>query len=383
MESHCRKYISNDPTQYGKMKLPLNISPRFFMSLIGLLGLLFTLFATIKAFHDAHHHNRSYLKEVLDGLAGFPRLVIGFIAVWLWYIPIIFFRLLPLCFKSRSRYARRFALKSGQALANKTEVKMRHIMNKDVMKSYMSGEGAPTELADFLSIYDILILIAEDLHYVDVLNLGLTSKSVREAVLPSSAASQRLNHFRMYTCEPQTKSQCWVCTNQVCEPCGYSRALKQRSLYYHLDVCRPYCNKCYFRNIQKKPQRIRAETPVCACAPPPDHPNWFTRYMNGKLYYTSRWRLIPNVGRVICQQCNVLSNDEILEKRKKRTKVELRDVKRKGMEKCAVCHEELRGGPSWWVCTNCKKECTSFLHAAWGGKRGREKEGPVVGEQAV
>jgi hypothetical protein len=59
-----------------------------------------------------------------------------------------------------------------------------------------------------------------------------------------------------------------------------------------------------------------------------------------------------------------------LEKREQRTKAELRDEHRTGMDTCESCKEVLGPGARWWVCTGCKRECMSSLHLPWAkGKR--------------
>lgn len=357
----------------------------------------------VYAWREARRQRRSYSRELLKLTTEFPKWFVMIILAFIWYIPVLLFRCLPFGLKSRTRYARNYTVKTGRMLEDKAEMKMKRLKRKESTVKYKGGEEKDfTGLAEFLGIYDILILVVEELHYVDVLNLSLASKSVREVVLPAAAyckllgtngrvrhllieprnlVAHRLNHFRMYTCGDIGKKQCWVCTNQICNDCKHSRALKQTTLYFHLDTCRPYCSKCFFDHIQNHPQGLRLDPPNCRCAPPTSTPNSIQRYINGLEYYTNRqYRHVP---RSICRECDVLLDSELLVRREKRTKWELRDPRRVSMEKCRACSRALDGGPRWWVCKGCLKECTSFVHAPWG-KKGKETEETVAeGDSAV
>ncbi|PVI05325.1 hypothetical protein DM02DRAFT_96424 [Periconia macrospinosa] len=133
---------------------------------------------------------------------------------------VLFFRCLPISVKSRVRFARRCGIKTGQGIRQKSAMQMEAV--KKAIKSpeekpqiIMSNE-TPETLAEFLGIYDMLILVCQDLHYVDIANLGLVSKSVREAVLPTDSRIYRTMHFKRYTCQRRDRKQCWVCRNQIC-----------------------------------------------------------------------------------------------------------------------------------------------------------------------
>lgn len=345
-----------------------------FFSLIAVLNILFCSATCIRSARDARRHNRSYRKELLGHLSNLPKIAIIFFLTWVWYLPIVLFRCLPLCVKSRARFATQYTFKAGQEVENKVEMRMKQLIRRDGTMRYQGADaGKPACLAEFLSIYDILILVVEELHYVDIQNLSLTSKSVREAILPASDYARRSLHFRLYTCEKRSKKQCWLCTNQICDSCKQRPQLKQTALCFHLDLCRPYCSTCYFKTVQDKVRILRLGPPMCCCAPPTNTPNWFQRYWKPKDFYKKwTWKYVP---RSVCRQCNLLDADEILEKRKMRSKLELKDRegrRRKDMDKCRGCQVRLRGGPRWWVCEKCKKECRSSVHAAWGKKEKKE-----------
>ena len=64
-------------------------------------------------------------------------------------------------------------------------------------------------------LFDVLALVARDLHYIDLQNLGLTSRSLREAVFPANDAERR-RLLRGYSCRKGHKTRCWGCGLQVC-----------------------------------------------------------------------------------------------------------------------------------------------------------------------
>ena len=142
---------------------------------------------------------------------------------WLlpWIIPQMIFRALPLSFKAPVRSNRRYAVKVQQGVEQKMLMKIRKIkkqMNKKshIKERYQGGEGQKSPLSDFLGIYDIFMLIIEDLHYLDVMNLSQVSKSVREVVLPVHDFDRRKFVIECYTCRFTSKFKCWACTNTTC-----------------------------------------------------------------------------------------------------------------------------------------------------------------------
>ncbi|KAF2468786.1 uncharacterized protein BDR25DRAFT_52970 [Lindgomyces ingoldianus] len=350
----CKSYVQE--WQYG-------ITLSFFYGLIAVVNIITSLTFCAIAARDSQRQQRSFREWMFEFVSTFPRFI-GIFLYILYFIPVVFFRCLPLSIKSRTRYGRRFAVKTSQRLPTPHEIKLKTRRNKKGPNRYKGGDGEPTGLADFLGIYDILMLVVEDLHYTDIVNLSLASKSVREAVLPVTDYDRRLQHFRRYACEPGSKERCWVCTNTICPGCKRFRNLRQTTPYWHLDSCRPYCNKCYWTTIQHSTTAPRIDSRICICAPPTTHPNTIQRMWKGASYYS---RQPTNcISRNVCRTCDIKPDDELLEIREKRTRCELRDPRRH--TKCKNCSKVLKGGPKWWVCKKCKKECTSLCHAPWGKK---------------
>ncbi|PGH07234.1 hypothetical protein AJ79_06338 [Helicocarpus griseus UAMH5409] len=67
--------------------------------------------------------------------------------------------------------------------------------------------------------FDILTLVAQHLHYRDLVNLSLASKAMRQAVFPNghSADQPGTSILKIYTCDKNTKAQCFVCDFPICK----------------------------------------------------------------------------------------------------------------------------------------------------------------------
>jgi hypothetical protein len=150
-----------------------------------------------------------------------PKLIMVILQVLIYYLPMGVFRCcLPTDVKSRVRFARRFTVKAGVGLEQNIEMKMAAYQSTlRPRKGYIDSKGKDVPLSSFLRVYDILILVARELHHVDIVTLACTSRSVREAVLPAYDFDRRLSVFNLYTCDGPKKS-CWLCTNKICKVCN-------------------------------------------------------------------------------------------------------------------------------------------------------------------
>ncbi|KAF2202578.1 hypothetical protein GQ43DRAFT_470795 [Delitschia confertaspora ATCC 74209] len=375
----CKSYV--EEWQYG-------LSIVTIYGTIAGLNILLSMLICVILLVQTRRKSQNMKSWAWENLLSLPRLFFMVFIIITW-IPVALFRCcLPTSWKAKARYGRRYAMKaSQQAVSKSKEIKMKAFQGeKETTSRYenLSGEGKPTNLADFLC-YDILMIIVEDLHYVDVMNLARVSKSVREAVLPATDYARRIQHFKRYSCpgNPSSKTECWVCTNQVCDGCSHTRSLNHPHLFFHLSNCTPYCSTCYTTRtlsstLHAKP---RLQSPRCKCEPPTSTPNVFQTWWRGKAYYDTH--SAPSASsylpRMVCTTCVGKSDTEILELRKKRTERELGDSRRVG--KCGSCAvnlrtKEVKRGPVWWVCKKCLKECTSAYHAPWG--KGRESDEEVA-----
>ena len=150
-----------------------------------------------------------------------PKGLLILLAGILYFLPEFFFRCLPLSWKAPVRIGRRHAFKAGVGVEQRAETKMSDLKTeiknrKGTKRRYQDGEGEKSPLSEFLGIYDMLMLVTEQLHYLDMVNLSRVSKSIRESVLPAQDFDRRMTVFKMYTCDPTAKSKCWTCPNQIC-----------------------------------------------------------------------------------------------------------------------------------------------------------------------
>jgi hypothetical protein len=65
-------------------------------------------------------------------------------------------------------------------------------------------------------LYDIVVLIAPKVHYVDLVNLSMVSKRVRATMFPTTKEKGQNRHLRLYSCCGNRKSECWICGIQIC-----------------------------------------------------------------------------------------------------------------------------------------------------------------------
>ena len=122
----------------------------------------------------------------------------------------------------RPRYLSRHFSKSRQREKSDKPIELRTLDNT-VWKNHK-----PTALSILLSpelqperygrplLHDSLILIASRLHYTDIVNLSLASKSLRQVIFPSPDLATRSEALRIHACENGSKSQCWICASQIC-----------------------------------------------------------------------------------------------------------------------------------------------------------------------
>ena len=87
--------------------------------------------------------------------------------------------------------------------------------------------GSHNQQGGILANYDVLMLVIRNLHYVDLFNLSLVSKSLRQILFPTSGLATRSAVLQIYTCSEGTKSQCWICSTQICSVCPRNRLLVQ------------------------------------------------------------------------------------------------------------------------------------------------------------
>ncbi|KAJ4362501.1 hypothetical protein N0V83_010595 [Neocucurbitaria cava] len=299
----CEDFV--EEWQYG-------VAISFFYALISLLQML-AFFGTICTANNQAIHtkqNWTYIaKSTFYCVGQIPRgamLLSWALGV---ILPEYLFRCLPQWIQKPVRYGERQVAKAGLGVVQETEMQVTGVTTSVKHKirgrrengKYAGGEGEQTPLAEFLGMYDMLMLVTEHLHYIDINNLSRVSKSVREAVLPEQDFDRRMKVFKLYTCSNTPhKEQCWTCNNQVCADCSTTISFPQTTILHHLDNCTPYCTPCYNASIlplRPPPGITYARYPYCVCAPETNHPNPFIRYVKGARHYARRYAAVHQLQR--------------------------------------------------------------------------------------
>ncbi|KAF2490284.1 hypothetical protein BU16DRAFT_530802 [Lophium mytilinum] len=208
------------------------------------------------------------------------------------------------------------------------------------------------KLESIFNIEHLLLPIASNLHYNDLINLSLTSKSVRESVFPAGDYEHRVRKLKAYSCSLDTKSCCEYCNKQVCADCTQAAKMPGLAGVRHLQLCRPTCTKCYFKSIRPGIRRTAIDKRQCRC--------WISD--------------ASTLDHWICPGCYVKANKNYVElqaAREQRYKNQLREYAQGvGLQnerelECRTCKTDMRGGSvRWWVCNRCFGECTSHMHPA-------------------
>ncbi|KAH9877884.1 hypothetical protein J1614_003101 [Plenodomus biglobosus] len=251
------------------------------------------------------------------------------------------------------------------------------------MSTYRVGRGQKCPLSEFLSVYDILLLVTKHLHYVDVEVLGLISKSVREAVIPHQDIVHRLSVFKKYTCQNPNRggmsAKCWI------------RMVPQTRPLFHMENCTPYCTRCYHKYVlEKRPAPSQRLTHArCRCGPITAEPSFIMRIVNSSSYYATAQLKLPRLRRTLCRLCDSKTDEDLRQSMDHRAEINLikgRNKLNQVWKNCTKrgCNRALGPGPRWWVCAGCLCgfECRSLIHQAWSFRNiGTEEHN--IGEQAV
>jgi hypothetical protein len=126
--------------------------------------------------------------------------------------------ILPSKLQSKLHYSWQYVVKATKRIPKAPAIKLRPLRKKanGNSNSNNSNNKNADSLARLLNI-DILTLIAYKLHYVDVINLSLVCRSIRNTIFPDAEVDRNAEYFRIYTCDMWTKSQCWGCNIQICQ----------------------------------------------------------------------------------------------------------------------------------------------------------------------
>lgn len=197
-------------------------------SLLGLGGILSFISTIWSVRREGQSFFERSLKEAYFVIFFVPTVVgmilklVATFLLWLLYmLPAWLFRYLPHGFISKVRFGRACVLKGGLGAEQKVELtvmefKHSHEQSKKQNARYKCGEGIPSPLSKFLDTYDMLMAVTEHLHYSDMISLGRTSKSLRNAVFPYDFVDQREAAYERYTCDVIGRAKCWLCDRQIC-----------------------------------------------------------------------------------------------------------------------------------------------------------------------
>lgn len=114
----------------------------------------------------------------------------------------------PICFSGR------YAGKWGYHKKSSAEVKLRQIpghLPRGLFKKRITDKALANAL-----LYDIVLLIAPKVHYVDLVNLSMVTKQVRATMFPPVEENRQDRQLRPYSCYGNRKSKCWTCGIQIC-----------------------------------------------------------------------------------------------------------------------------------------------------------------------
>ncbi|KAH7552218.1 hypothetical protein BM1_09080 [Bipolaris maydis] len=371
----CKSFV--EERQYG-------ISVVFFHALVALSGIV----TFVGCISIAREQLIEFVKTMkacavffLACIIYLPKGIVELIPFILHTIPVFTFRIcLPNRTKAQVRTARRYAVKTALGAEQKTEIALKGLKAQFVSKNNVGGyhgtDGEPTQLAQFLGIYDMLMMVTQHLHYIDVLSLSSVSKSVHNSVLPHDDLHRRLTVFKRNTCrDGGVMNPCSVCWIPMCSDCAKFTSFVQSVPLHHLENCIPYCKTCYYQHIAVKQtlHGTRHKGIQCECVPdPPWLYTMYKRLLNPRTY-KGPIQDLREVSVSVCNNCIRLSVKEIKAKRTARAKVMLmkgQSVQGHEWDMCMrpFCERPLSAGPRFWICSRqgCHKECTSSLHQAWG-----------------
>lgn len=124
------------------------------------------------------------------------------------------FLCLPKQMQRPIHFSTRYASKWGFYQKSSANIKLGQIPRHH-HRGVIKKEAADMALVNAL-LYDIVVLIAPKVHYVDLVNMSMTSKRVRATMFPTTEEKVRYRQLRLYSCYGNTKSECWICHIQIC-----------------------------------------------------------------------------------------------------------------------------------------------------------------------
>ncbi|KAI0404522.1 hypothetical protein F4802DRAFT_566301 [Xylaria palmicola] len=241
-----------------------------------------------------------------------------------------------------NRYARHWFRYKG----SRTKQKVRDTYALSRRRARKAG-GQQNGLLSVLSPV-VVEKIVSDLHHVDLVNLSLTSRAIREAVFLGQGSSAV--QLRQLSCWGDKKYDCRCCGVQICDECSKSKACTDSRTSFHDSLCAAACSRCYYKEISY----AYWKSLPCDCN---------DGRKGGPYLYDN-----PPVSHPVCRDCHDLPGTGMLIRKEKRDEVAYAKFMQQSLS-CSICSESLpRTGPRWWVCTKCRKECRDSCHLGWSQK---------------
>jgi hypothetical protein len=228
-----------------------------------------------------------------------------------------------------------------------------HALHIHLPRHLHRSKACDEKLAQMLlqtSSYNVLQLLAGKLHYVDLVSLSLVSKRMRATIFPSLLeGGTEDRQLRYYSCTGDAKAECWTCGIQVCEDCSKRRTSLDSLTSLHMMGCSARCASC-FRTYLSRPRRERRP---CYCY---NYNTWSGWWDNRSIRYRSL------KDRVVCRDCNRLSDDKLMAAREHKDKMVYRRLVIQSLA-CGECKVLLpKKGCKWWVHGECGRECRGSCH---------------------
>ncbi|KAI0508766.1 hypothetical protein F5B22DRAFT_619514 [Xylaria bambusicola] len=207
--------------------------------------------------------------------------------------------------------------------------------------------------------HNVVEKIVQHLHYVDIVNLSLTSKKNHEALFPrrNSDFATEKKQLRYYSCWGMVKADCWACGIQLCNGCSGSRMAPSSTVSFHISFCAATCSRCYYKSILD----------------PFSHGALFDTKLPCQCYdgrtkgFVNSFGALPNHphARRLCRDCCIKKPDDILALRERRDQVMYSKLTQQPLSCFKCCKSLPRTGPRWWLCFACKRECRGGCHLGW------------------
>ncbi|OCK78590.1 hypothetical protein K432DRAFT_383752 [Lepidopterella palustris CBS 459.81] len=320
------------------------------------IGIAMIIMYGISAFSNIAIGAFSWLDEPLDYYGrrttsdrSSLKTMFTFPITWLWTILagifLFLFSCLPKWMQRPILFSGRYSGKWGHHKKSSAEVKLRQIPSH-LPRGLFNKKGTDRALANAL-LYEVVLLIAPKVHYVDLVNLSMVSRRVRATMFPPVEENGQDRPLRLYSCYGDKKSKCWTCGIQICSECSATRRCRTTAVPFHMQLCQAQCSKCFY-------SAIHTSYRSCHC-----HDGRLPRFRGDHSLYSDR---------SLCRDCNKLSDADLLALKEKHDRQTYTNLTRQPLA-CAECTEALpRTGPLWWVCSKCLVECRSHHHPGWGRK---------------